>query len=158
MSWRWMRIWQLRTFIYYNDLDFSNERTRKKCLLQAVSEFKERIAPAFKEQKAQRDQLQELETALEGFEHQNEQIQALTAKSRSLKDQVRETCRAQRQAETQRDRAIEVAEKAVRELHAVQSENAALGERVSEQEKDIAKLKGTLQAHKSAVGSYVTIY
>lgn len=123
-----------------------------------MAEFKDRIAPVFKEHKAQSDQLQELRTALESVEDQNEQIQELLAKSRSLEDQVLGTRRAQQQVETERDRAVELAEKAVKELNMTRSDNASLGERVSELDKEISKLKGILQAHKFAVGYYTTIY
>jgi chromosome segregation ATPase len=131
---------------------------KKKSLLQAVADFKERIAPIFKEHKAQSDQLQELQIALESVEDQNEQIQELLARSRSLEDQVLGTRRAQQQVETERDRAVELAEKAVKELNMTRSDNASLGERVSELGQEISKLKGILQAHKFAVGSYITIY
>ena len=123
-----------------------------------MADFKERIAPIFKEHKAQSNQLQELQTAHERVEDQNEQIQELLARSRSLEDQVLGTRRAQQQVETERDRAVQLAEKAVKELNMTQSDNTSLGERVSELGKEISKLKGILQAHKLAVGSYITIY
>ena len=122
-----------------------------------MTDFKERIAPVFKEHKTQSDQLQKLRTTLERVDDQDEQIQELLAKSRSLEDQVLSTRRAQKQVETERDRAVELAEKAVKELNMIRRDNASLGERVSELDKEISKLKGILQAHKFAVGSYITI-
>ena len=108
--------------------------------------------PLYAENNAQRDQLQELQAALDGSEDRREQIKELTAKVRRKEKQELEMRRTQQQAETERDRAVEMVEKAIKELNTVRSDNASLGERVSELGTEIATLKGYLQQYKIAVG------
>jgi chromosome segregation ATPase len=76
----------------------------------------------------------------------------LTAKLRRKEKQELEVRRTQQQVETERDRAVEMAEKAIKELNTVRSDNTSLDERISELETEIATLKGYLQQYKIAVG------
>jgi len=107
----------------------------------------------YAESNAQRDQLHELQAALDGSEDRREQINELTAKLRKKEKQELEMRRTQQQVETERDRAVEMAEKAIKELNTARSDNTSLEERVAELGTEIATLKGYLQQYKIAVGS-----
>lgn len=111
--------------------------------------------PLYAENNAQRDQLQELQAALDGSEDRREQMNELTAKLRRKEKQELEMRRTQQQVETERDRAVEMAEIAIKELNTIRSDNASLGERVSELGTEIETLKGYLQQYKIAVGSVI---
>ena len=99
-----------------------------------------------------------MESELKEREDQHEEFSLSTAKVRSLEDKVRETRKARLQTESERDRALEVAQKATDELCTVRDENAGFKERVSTLEKDIETLKGYLRQHKHAVSPFLTSF
>ncbi|KAK2464025.1 hypothetical protein APHAL10511_003969 [Amanita phalloides] len=119
-------------------------------LLQAVTDFKERIAPVFKEVNEQKDELQRLQIVLNESVAQNERTEISTAKLQSLEDRLLEVCKIQEQVEMERDHVAEAAAKATDELCTTRTDNTLLNAHVSTLEKEIASLKGYLQQYKIA--------
>ncbi|KAM6497316.1 hypothetical protein JOM56_007789 [Amanita muscaria] len=119
-------------------------------LKQAITEFKERLVPLFKERKEQKEQIDKLHSQLEQSKSHEEKMEESTAKLRSLEDKVRTNRKNHRQMESERDKALEIATRATNELTIVRDENEALKTRLAVVEKEIDTLKGSLQHHKAA--------
>ncbi|KAF8634217.1 hypothetical protein AX15_001026 [Amanita polypyramis BW_CC] len=137
-----------------DELDLSEDRDLAKSLIQAMTEFKERIVPVFKEAEKQKQKVRELQSELESHKDQSQaydmKTELLTAKLRSLEDKMVEIRKSQGQVETERYRAVELAEKASNDLRTVRKDNITLSERVSVLEEETTSLKGYLQQYKAA--------
>lgn len=120
-------------------------------LRNAIEDFKERITPLFADAQAKVQQIASLRSELEKSRREAETLKGQLQKAKVDQDHISNLRKERRQAETERDAALALAEKASGEMVQLRGKGVTLQQERDTFEQENVRLKDQLTRHANAV-------